>query len=109
MPKGQHCWYSPEQKMEIVQKYLSSSTKVETFCKKEGIAKSTLYKWVKIYNEANSTEVLTAKAFQDVTPIIKQDVTSVMRTTTMKLTLPNNMILEFESSELYNVLVELKW
>ena len=44
MPKGQHCWYSPEQKMEIVQKYLSSSTKVETFCKKEGIAKSTLYK-----------------------------------------------------------------
>lgn len=108
MPKVQHCWYSPEQKMEIVQKYLGSSTNVETFCKNEGIAKSTLYKWVKIYNEANSTEALPAKAFQDVTPIIKQDVTSIMRTTTMKLTLPNNMILEFESSELHNVLVELK-
>ena len=108
MPKEQHCWYSPEQKMEIVQKHLGSSTKVETFCKNEGIAKSTLYKWLKIYNEANSTEVLPTKAFQDVTPIIKQDVTSIMRTTTMKLTLPNNMILEFESSELHNVLVELK-
>ena len=108
MPKGQHCWYLPEQKMEIVQEYLCSSTKVETFCKNEGIAKSTLYKWVKIYNEANSTEVLPAKAFQDVTLIIEQDVNFVMRTTSMKLTLPNNMILEFESSELHNVLVELK-
>ncbi len=106
MPKGQHTWYSPEEKMNIVQLYYSSKVTVGTFCKEQKISRATLYKWLKKYNEATAT--LPTPAFQDITPIIKQDVDAIIKSTTMKLKLPNEIILEFESSELHNVLKELK-
>lgn len=61
MPKGQHVWYTPEEKMGIIQKYLSCNNTVEGFCKDNGVSKSTLYKWLKIYTEANSVESLPTK------------------------------------------------
>lgn len=109
MPKGQHAWYSPEEKMNIIQLYFSSNCTIEKFCGDQNISRSTLYKWLKIYNEANNTSSsLPATSFQNVTPIIKQDVDPIIKSTTMKLKLPNNITLEFESIELHNVLMELK-
>ena len=43
MAQGQHGWYTPEYKMEVVQKYLSDNYKVEPFCREIGISKSTFY------------------------------------------------------------------
>lgn len=38
MPKGQHCWYKPEEKIEIIQKYLESKMTVEKICNTVGIS-----------------------------------------------------------------------
>jgi len=108
MAKGQSNWYSANFKMEVIQKYLSGNSKIDPFCKEMGISKATFYKWLKTYNQATSTEaVLPTPSFQDITPIVKPNVEPV-KTSKIKITLPNKIIIEFESSELKNVMAELK-
>lgn len=109
MTKRQHRWYKPEEKMEMVQKFLGSELTLTKFCKNQEISKSTLYAWVKIYNESYKTsQKLPLPSFQNVSSIIKQEINQVNISTKIKLTLPNNIIIEFESKELHNVLQELK-
>lgn len=108
MPKEQHKWYSADEKMDIVQNYLATNKNVKTFCQETGVCKSTLYKWLKIYDETkSSTENVITQRFQDVTTIVKKD-TKLQTNSTMRLIISNNMILEFDSIELHNVLMELK-
>ena len=91
MAQGQHGWYTPEYKMEVVQKYLSDNYKVEPFCREIGISKSTFYQWLRIYTESSSnTEVLPTTSFQDVTPIIKQEPN--IQNINIKLTLNDGII-----------------
>lgn len=52
MPKGQHKWYSADEKMDIIQNYLATNKNAKAFCQETGVCKSTLYKWLKIYDEA---------------------------------------------------------
>ena len=107
MAQGQHRWYTPEYKMEVVQKYLSDNYKVEPFCREIGISKSTFYQWLRIYTESSSnTEVLPTTSFQDVTSIIKQEPN--IQNINIKLTLPSGIILEFDSSILHQVIKEFK-
>ena len=107
MAQGQHGWYTPEYKMEVVQKYLSDNYKVEPFCREIGISKSTFYQWLRIYTDStNNTEALPSTSFQDVTPIIKQE--PIVENTNIKLTLPNGILLEFDSSILHQVIKEFK-
>ena len=108
MAKNQKRWYTPEFKMEVIQNYLGGNYKTEQYCNEIGIAKATFYKWLKTYNQATSTEaVLPTPSFQDITPIVKPNVEPV-KTSKIKITLPNKIIIEFESSELKNVMAELK-
>ena len=108
MAKNQNRWYTPEFKMEVIQNYLGGNYKIDKYCDEIGIAKSTLYAWLRTYNQATSTEaVLPTPSFQDITPIVKQEVNPV-KTSKIKITLPNKIIIEFESSELKKVMAELK-
>lgn len=107
MAQGQHGWYTPEYKMEVVQKYLSDNYKVEPFCREIGISKSTFYQWLRIYTDSTTNdEALPSTSFQDVTPIIKQE--PIVENTNIKLTLPNGILLEFDSSILHQVIKEFK-
>lgn len=109
MARNQNRWYSAEFKMDVIQKYLSGNSKVDPFCKEMGISKSTFYKWLEIYdNSFENNESLPTTAFQDITPVIKQDITPIIKTSKIKITLPNKMIIEFDSTELKNVMSELK-
>ena len=109
MPKWQHKWYSADEKMDIIQNYLATNKNAKAFFFLLGVCKSTLYKWLKIYDEAkSSTENVMTSRFQDVTTIVKKDA-KLQTTSTMRLIISNNMILEFDSRELHNVLMELKW
>ena len=105
MALNQHGWYTSEYKMEVVQKYLSDNYKVEPFCKEIGISKSTFYKWLKIYTQSTSnTDMLTSTSFQNITPVLKQDID--IPSSNIKLTLPNGIALEFDSSILHQIIEE---
>ena len=107
MAREQHGWYTSEYKMEVVQKYLSDNYKVEPFCKEIGISKSTFYQWLKIYTQSTSnTDVLTSTSFQNITPVLKKDINT--SSSNIKLTLPNGIALEFDSSILHQVIEEFK-
>ena len=109
MAKNQSSWYSADFKMDVIQKYLSGNSKIDPFCKEMGISKSTFYKWLRIYDSSfESKSSLPATPFQDITPIVKQDVTPAIKASKIKITLPNKMIIEFDSVELKNVMAELK-
>ena len=96
MAREQHGWYTSEYKMEVVQKYLSDNYKVEPFCKEIGISKSTFYQWLKIYTQSTSnTDVLTSTSFQNITPVLKQDINT--SSSNIKLTLPNGITLELDN------------
>ena len=99
--------YTSEYKMEVIQKYLSDNYKVEPFCKEIGISKSTFYQWLKIYTQSTSnTDVFTSTSFQNITPVLKQDINT--SSSNIKLTLPNGIALEFDSSILHQVIEEFK-
>ncbi len=107
MAREQHEWYTSEYKMEVVQKYLSDNYKVEPFCKEIGISKSTFYKWLRIYTQSTSnTDMLTSTSFQNITPVLKQDID--IPSSIIKLTLPNGISIEFDSSILHQVIEEFK-
>ena len=108
MAREQHGWYTSEYKMEVVQKYLSDNYKVEPFSKEIGISKSTFYQWLKIYTQSTSnTDVLTSTSFQNITPVLKQDINT--SSSNIKLTLPNGIALEFDRSILHQVIEEFKY
>ena len=107
MAREQHEWYTSEYKMEVVQKYSSDNYKVEPFCKEIGISKSTFYKWLRIYTQSTSnTDMLTSTSFQNITPVLKQDID--IPSSNIKLTLPNGISIEFDSSILHQVIEEFK-
>ena len=103
MAKEQHGWYSPEDKINYVEEYFNSGLSITKFSEEKNLCKSTLATWIRHYNSAN---LLTGNTFQNVTPIIKQE--PVIDNTNIKLTLPNGISLEFDSSILHQVIKEFK-
>ena len=103
MAQGQHGWYSPEEKMHYVEEYFNSGLSLTKFCDSRDICRSTISTWIRHYNSAN---LLAGNTFQNVTPIIKQE--PVIDNTNIKLTLPNGISLEFDSSILHQVIKEFK-
>ena len=103
MAKEQHGWYSPEDKMNYVEEYFNSGLSITKFSEEKNLCKSTLATWIRHYNSAN---LLAGNTFQNVTPIIKQE--PVIDNTNIKLTLPNGISLEFDSSILHQVIKEFK-
>ena len=103
MAKDQHGWYSPEDKMNYVEEYFNSGLSITKFSEEKNLCKSTLATWIRHYNSAN---LLAGNTFQNVTPIIKQE--PVIDNTNIKLTLPNGISLEFDSSILHQVIKEFK-
>ena len=104
MAKEQHGWYSPEDKINYVEEYFNSGLSITKFSEEKNLCKSTLATWIRHYNSAN---LLAGNTFQNVTPIIKQE--PVIDNTNIKLTLPNGIALEFDSSILHQVIKEFKW
>ena len=105
MAQGQHGWYSPEEKINYIEEYFNSGLSLTDYCKNIDLKRSTLATWIRHYNSAN---LLAGNTFQDITPIVKQDITPIIKSTKIKITLPNKMIIEFDSTELKNVMAELK-
>ena len=103
MAQGQHGWYSPEEKMHYVEEYFNSGLSLTKFCDSRNICRSTISTWIRHYNSAN---LLAGNTFQNVTPIIKQE--PVIDNTNIKVTLPNGISLEFDSSILHQVIKEFK-
>ena len=103
MAKEQHGWYSPEDKINYVEEYFNSGLSITKFSEEKNLCKSTLATWIRHYNSAN---LLAGNTFQNVTPIIKQE--PVIDDTNIKLTLPNGISLEFDSSILHQVIEEFK-
>ena len=103
MAQGQHGWYSPEEKSNYIEEYFNSGLSLTDYCKKIDLKRSTLATWIRHYNSAN---LLAGNTFQNVTPIIKQE--PVIDNTNIKLTLPNGISLEFDSSILHQVIKEFK-
>ena len=103
MAKEQHGWYSPEDKINYVEEYFNSGLSITKFSEEKNLCKSTLATWIRHYNSAN---LLAGNTFQNVTPIIKQE--PVIDNTNIKLTLPNGISLEFDSSILHQVIKEFK-
>ena len=103
MAKEQHGWYSPEDKINYVEEYFNSGLSITKFSEEKNLCKSTLATWIRHYNSAN---LLAGNTFQNVTPIIKQE--PGIDNTNIKLTLPNGISLEFDSSILHQVIKEFK-
>lgn len=103
MAQGQHGWYSPEEKINYIEEYFNSGLSLTDYCKNIDLKRSTLATWIRHYNSAN---LLAGNTFQNVTPIIKQE--PVTDNTNIKLTLPNGISLEFDSSILHQVIKEFK-
>ena len=103
MAQGQHGWYSPEEKINYIEEYFNSGLSITDYCKNIDLKRSTLATWIRHYNSAN---LLAGNTFQNVTPIIKQE--PVIDNTNIKLTLPNGISLEFDSSILHQVIKEFK-
>ena len=99
-----HSRYSAKERMEYVQKYLESGLSLSIFSKENNIKKSTLATWVNHYTSAN---LIASTKFQDITPILKQEQPTINNN--IKLSLPNGVSLEFDSSLLHDVLKEFKW
>lgn len=73
MPKDNINGIRQMKKMDIIQNYLATNKSAKAFCQETGVCKSTLYKWLKIYDEAkSSTENVMPSRFQDVTTIVKK-------------------------------------
>lgn len=104
MAKDQHGWYSPEEKMHYIEEYFNSGLSLTKFCDSRDICRSTISTWIRHYNSAN---LIAKNTFQDVTPIFKQEPQSI--NSSIKLTLPNGISLEFDSSILHLVIGEFKW
>lgn len=98
-----HSRYSAKERMEYIQKYLESGLSLSIFSKENNIKKSTLATWIRHYNSAN---LIANNTFQDITPILKQE--PAIGNMNIKLTLPNGISLEFDSSLLHDVLKEFK-
>ena len=103
MAQGQHGWYSPEEKINYIEEYFNSGLSLTDYCKNIDLKRSTLATWIRHYNSSN---LLAGNTFQNVTPIIKQE--PVIDNTNIKLTLPNGISLEFDSSILHQVIKEFK-
>ena len=103
MARGQHGWYSPEEKINYIEEYFNSGLSLTDYCKNIDLKRSTLATWIRHYNSAN---LLAGNTFQNVTPIIKQE--PIIDNTNIKLTLPNGISLEFDGSILHQVIKEFK-
>lgn len=104
MSREQHIWYSTEEKTYHVDSFLKSGLSLTKYSEENNICRSTLATWIRHYNSAN---LIANNTFQDVTPIFKQE--PAIGNMNIKLTLPNGISLEFDSSLLHIVLKEFKW
>lgn len=103
MAQGQHGWYSPEEKINYIEEYFNSGLSLTDYCKNIDLKRSTLATWIRHYNSAN---LLAGNTFQNITPVLKQDINT--SSSNIKLTLPNGITLEFDSSILHQVIEEFK-
>ena len=103
MSRFQHGWYSPEEKNKIVTEYYNSGLSLTNFSEKNNLKRSTLATWIRHYESAN---LIANTSFQDITPILKTE--NIAFNNNIKLTLPNGIILEFDSSILKKVVNDLK-
>ena len=103
MSQGQHGWYSPEEKINYVEGYLSSNLSLKKYSEANNLSKSTLTTWVRHYNSANE---IASTSFQNITPVLKQDID--IPSSNIKLTLQSGIMLEFDSSILHQVIKEFK-
>ena len=103
MAVNQHGWYTANERAQHVQSYLSSNLSLTQYSKENNLCKSTLATWLRQYNSAN---LVSNNSFQDVTPMLKQE--PIVSNSNIKLTLPNGVSLEFDSSILPQVIREFK-
>ena len=103
MAANQHGWYSADEKAQYVQGYLSSNLSLKEYSEANNLSKSTLATWVRHYNSANE---IASTSFQNITPVLKQDID--IPSSNIKLTLPNGISIEFDSSILHQVIEEFK-
>ena len=103
MAANQHGWYTANERAQHVQSYLSSNLSLTQYSKENNLCKSTLATWLRQYNSAN---LVSNNSFQDVTPMLKQE--PIVSNSNIKLTLPNGVSLEFDSSILPQVIREFK-
>jgi hypothetical protein len=103
MSREQHIWYNTEEKTYHVDSFFKSGLSLTKYSEENNICRSTLATWIRHYNSAN---LIANNTFQDVTPIFKQEPQSI--NSSIKLTLPNGISLEFDSSILHLVIGEFK-
>ena len=103
MAVNQHGWYTPNERAQHVQSYLSSNLSLTQYSKENNLCKSTLATWLRQYNSAN---LVANDSFQDITPIVKDS--TLATTTNVKLTISNGIVLEFDVSLLHLILEEIK-
>lgn len=102
--------YSANEKMNYIQEYLNSNKSVIEFCKENSIAKSTFYLWLKKYDLSFNDTTVAVPMFQDITSIVKKNLEPVHDNINqkIKMTLPNNIVIEFDCKLLHTILEELK-
>ena len=103
MAANQHGWYTANERAQYVQDYLSSNLSLTKYSEIHNLKKSTLATWLRHYNSA---DLIGNNSFQDVTPMLKQE--PIISNSNIKLTLPNGISLEFDSSILPQVMKEFK-
>ena len=100
--QDQHGWYSPE-KMHYVEEYFNSGLSLTKFCDSKDICRTTILTRIRHYNSAN---LIAKNTKQDVTPTLKQGPKYI--NSSIKLTLPNGISIEFDSSILHLIIEEFK-
>jgi len=88
-------WYTAEEKNRIVQDYLRSGLSLRKYSERNNVKLPTLSAWIRKYNQENQ---ITSN-FQNVTPILKQDVSEIKEQAVsvpamVKITLPNGITIE---------------
>ena len=104
MSLNQHGWYTPEERIQHVERFLTSNLSLTKYSENNNLKRSTLATWVRHYNSAN---LIANNTFQNVTTIIKND-SLALPNGNIKLNVPSGISLEFDISLLHQVLEELK-